>query len=175
MIFRCILIALFILAGGSAAAAQSEPEVVRSFGAFDVLGDSRNVLEVGVGFFDIADRHSVEAVKIEGRLGRKLSFVGPALGVVANREGGVFGYMGAYVDIAVGRFTLTPLGGIGAYHKGDSKDLGGFFIFRSGLSVAYRLSERLGIGAAWGHVSNARIYNSNPGQDDLFVTLQWRF
>ncbi len=173
---RC-LIFVVLLVGFSmnSAVAHAREEIVYSLGPFDVLGDTRSVLEIGGGRFDVGDGDSTGAAKIEGRLGRKYSFVGPALGAVANRDGGVFGYVGAYVDIAVGRFILTPLGGIGAYHRGNSKDLGGFFIFRSSFSIVYHVTERLGIGATIGHVSNARIYRRNPGQDDFIVSLVVRF
>jgi lipid A 3-O-deacylase len=167
-----VFLAFFLLA---ASVAQARDEVAFSLGPFDLLGESRSLLEVGAGRFDIGDGDSTEAVKVEGRLGRKLSFVGPALGGVANRDGGVFGYVGAYIDIAVGRFTFTPLGGFGLYRRGDSKDLGGPFIFRSSISIVYRLSERFGIGASLGHVSNGKLYSRNPGQDDFMVSLIWRF
>jgi lipid A 3-O-deacylase len=56
------------------------------------------------------------------------------------------------------KFNFTPQAGVGA-----SWDIGD--------------NRRLFVGARWHHVSNARIYDNNPGQDHgmLYVMLGWPF
>ena len=55
-------------------------------------------------------------------------------------------------------FNFTPQGGLGA-----SWDIGD--------------NRRLLVGARWHHISNARLYDTNPGQDHamLYVMLAWPF
>lgn len=46
---------------------------------------------------------------IELRVGKKLAFVGPALGIFASEEGLRYGYAGIYADFGYKRFVLMPL------------------------------------------------------------------
>ena len=68
---------------------------------------------------------------------------------MANTEGGLFGYFGLYVDLSVGPIYFTPQLGLGAYHRGDSRDLGGNFQFRETVELSYRFANghRAGLGS----------------------------
>jgi hypothetical protein len=92
-------------------------------------------------------------------------------GILANREGGVFGYGGVYWDLAAGPWHLVPALAVGGYRQGDSKDLGGVFQFREAVEIAYQLENGMRLGLQIAHISNAGIYASNPGQEDLMVTV----
>ena len=84
--------------------------------AQSVRGDEPSYLDFGVGAFNAVFRHGQPATaegRIEFRYGEKLFYIGPAVGLLANARGGVFGYGGLYSDIAFGRFILTPLAGLG--------------------------------------------------------------
>lgn len=151
--------------------------VYATLGPFEVLGDGHHYVDAGVGLFNCfnkLDKRS-NAARIELRVGKKLAFVGPAVGVIANEEGGRFGYAGIYADLAYGKFVLTPLLGVGAYRQGNSIDLGGTFEFRESLEIAYRVSDRWRAGIAAAHISNARLHRENPGQQDIFVTCAYGF
>src|SRR2546423_734282 len=69
-----------------------------------LLADEQNLLCVGGGVFDLI-REGYSAGKttgysgvgsVEYRLGRKLLFAGPLVGMLANSDGGVFGYGGFF-------------------------------------------------------------------------------
>lgn len=97
-------------------------------------------------------------------------FLGPAIGLMANTDGGVFGYGGLYADIAYGNFIVTPLAGFGGYREGDSTDLGGVFQFRLSIGVSYQFENRHRLGLNLAHVSNATIHEINPGEEELYLT-----
>ncbi|MBI5343556.1 MAG: acyloxyacyl hydrolase [Deltaproteobacteria bacterium] len=157
-------------------AAEGKP-VYATIGPFDVLGSGPNYLDAGAGLFNFynkADKRSI-AERIELRFGKKLAFVGPALGVFANGEGFRYGYAGIYADFCYKRFVLTPLFAAGVYHRGGSLDLGGPFEFRESLEIAYRFDDRWQAGVSVAHISNAKIYRNNPGQQDLLLTIAGGF
>jgi lipid A 3-O-deacylase len=64
--------------------------------------------------------------------------------VLANTQGGIFGYGGFYSDLALGRFVLTPLAAVGGYHHGGSEDLGGIFQFHLSADLSYQFTTNLG-------------------------------
>ena len=165
-------VAVACLIGGGAARGQS----IRSgpaIGPLQLAGDEPSYLDLGAGAFNIQN-HSRSSTAGEGRLefryGRKLFYLGPALGLLGNAQGGVFGYAGLYADLTFGRFVLTPLGAIGGYRRGGSEDLGGTFQFRLSANLAYELDDHSRVGVQFAHISNADIHNRNPGDNELLVT-----
>jgi hypothetical protein len=146
---------------GTTAFAQLGPIVVH--------GNEADNLLLGGGVFDIRDRTSA-AGTIEYRFGRKVFVAGLSLGLVANTDGGLFGYVGTYGDLSYRRIYFTPQIAMGGYHDGDSSNLGGVFQFRLSLDIAYRFDNghRLGVRAA--HISNGGVNEQNPGEEELFLT-----
>ncbi|HEX8043029.1 hypothetical protein [Candidatus Deferrimicrobium sp.] len=106
----------------------AEPGAVYGrIGPVEVLGADRPRLLFGAGVFDYWDKAGKRspAGKVELRIGKKLWFLGPAIGLLANTHGGIYGYAGVYTDFAWKKFVLTPLLGIGVYRRGNYLDLGG--------------------------------------------------
>lgn len=165
------LLAALLVPG--AVAAQDERDFAQ-WGGLSVRGTAPNYLDVGVGVFDFRapfdDSERSAAGRLEVRSGKKLWFLGPAIGLMANTNGGVFGYGGIYADIAYGNFVVTPLAGLGGYRQGDSTDLGGVFQFRLSLSLSYEFENRHRLGLNLAHTSNATIHDRNPGEEELYVT-----
>ncbi len=64
---------------------------------------------------------------------------------------------------------LTPDFGAGYYNHGDGKDLGGGFEFREGVTAGYKFEDGQRLGLALHHLSNASIYDRNPGVETLTV------
>ena len=102
-------------------------------------GDEADNLLLGAGVFDLRDDPS-GAGTVEYRFGRKLFVVGLALGLMANTDGGLFGYVGAYGDLSYKKIYMTPQLAIGGYREGDSQDLGGVFQFRQSIDLAIALT-----------------------------------
>ncbi len=165
-ILLCVLLGLAVVAP---AAAENRRRAV------EVLGDGPDQLNIGLGFFNYDGGHSQAAGRIEWRFGRKKYYLGPVLGILANDDGGVFGYGGLHLDIAWRQFVFTPSSSIGAYHQGEGKDLGGAVQFRSTIEVAWRHAGGMSIGIQLGHTSNANLYPSNAGENDIFLTLAYPF
>jgi lipid A 3-O-deacylase len=161
----------------AAAATDGERAVVR-LGPIEVLGSGPHRVELGAGAFDVRDASNgarSAAGRIELRVGDKIYAIGPAIGLLANTDGGVFGYGGLYADLAYGNIVVTPLAGAGGYAQGDSKDLGGVFQFRLGLTVAYAFPGGSRFGLHIGHISNAGIHAHNPGEEDIFLVFALPF
>jgi lipid A 3-O-deacylase len=168
---RFLLSALILLLFHSAPASAAEPaSVFHRAGNWQIYGDSRNYLTLGLGAFD-ADEEATGAAQIELRFGRKLFFVGPAIGFLANADGGFFGYGGLYTDIAYKKLVLTLMGGAGGYEEGDGKDLGGIFQFRSEITLSYQFGNLSRLGIKYGHISNGSTHYSNPSEQDGFITF----
>ena len=163
-----LAMSLLVGLGTSAALAQTTPP--RNF---QLLGDEPSYLDLGVGAFDIQGHRESPTTfegRVEFRYGQKLFFIGPTAGVLANAQGGIFGYAGFYADIAWWRLVLTPLAAMGAYHRGGSEDLGGVFQFRIGAKLAYEFDNNQRLGAEFVHISNAGIHKRNPGDNEILAT-----
>ncbi len=172
VLFGALGPAFVMLAALCSSAAEPE-SVYAKIGPVDVLGRGLTFVDAGVGVVNLNDKADMRssAGRIEVRIGRKLAFAGPALGLLLNDEGLRYGYAGLYADLVYGRFVVTPLLAAGLYRKGHNFDLGGCFEFRESVQVAYKLDARWRAGLSIAHISNARIYRQNPGQKDVFLTI----
>ena len=148
----------------------------RAAAADDTFGfreDGPGYVTLGAGAFNIFPDHGEDKSVVflgEYRHGQKLWIFGPMLGITADTDGGINPYAGVYSDLAFGNIVATPFAGAGYWHEGNSKNLGGDFQFRTGLELAYEMESESRIGLRMTHVSNAGIYNRNPGVEELMVT-----
>ena len=154
--------------------AQSASEPL-NLGPAQVTGDGVSYLDLGAGAFDIEGHRgsppSAEG-RVEFRYGKKLFFIGPAIGLLANTQGGILGYGGIYADVKFGQVVVTPLIAVGGYHRGGGEDLGSNFLGRLSVAASYELSNRSRIGVQFAHVSNAGTgkRSVNPGDNELLLT-----
>lgn len=126
---------------------------------------------VGAGAFNLFDNDDV-STQFSGEYRGEYLWEGlrPVVGVSVNTDGGVYGYGGANYDVNLGEnWVLTPNFMVGAYHRGDSRDLGHTLEFRSGLELDYSLGNNGRIGAAFNHISNASLGDKNPGAESLML------
>jgi hypothetical protein len=127
-------------------------------------------LSVGAGVFDMFDDHTTAEFRAEYRSDLRFWKFVPFVGAMANADGGVYGYAGLALDVFLGRrIVMHPNAGFGLYYEGDSKDLGGAFEFRTGAEIAYRFDDYSRLGLAFNHISNAGIYDGNPGTESLVL------
>jgi len=123
---------------------------------------------VGVGGFDVNDDQTTFQLRAEYRAEDRFLLFKPMAGATITGELGLYGYAGVLIDLYLGRrWALTPSFAAGAYDKGDGKDLGGTLQFRSAIELTYRMDGRGRIGLAFDHISNAGIYDRNPGTESL--------
>lgn len=103
----------------------------------------------------------------------------PLVGVAAQTNGSVFGYVGLAVPFVFGaedRWEVVVEGGPGAYHQGSSSlYLGGTFEFHVGLAANYAVTDngRLGVGIF--HISNANFHRKNPGVNSILAIYTFSF
>ena len=161
-----------------AEAANKPAETFYQNGNWRILGNGPHYLDLGLGVFDLVGEHGGRAsgaANIGLRPGHKLWCIGPAVGWLANTDGGWYGYAGFYADIVYKDLVITPLLTAGRYEVGDGKDLGGKFQFRTCLGFSYQYSNQFRLGLHIAHISNAGIYDRNPGEEEILLTLGWPF
>jgi lipid A 3-O-deacylase len=174
---RPVTLALICLVGclivtGRREAHSAENANAYRLGPVAIARSGPDAFLAGAGVFDLEDRRSSMSAggNLEYRFGRKLFVIGPALGLVANWDGGVYGYFGLYADISIGPVVLSPQVAAGGYREGDSIDLGGEFQFRESVDLSYRFEGGSRLGVRLAHISNAGIYEENPGAEEAYVT-----
>jgi hypothetical protein len=163
------LFAALALPVGYSAMAESTGD---SSGGLALLGDEPDYVGIGAGAFNIQGHTQSSPsgeLNLEIRGGKKWWNIGPVGGVVANADGGIYGYAGGYADITFDHFVVTPLAAVGAYSRGGSQDLGGVFQFRLALEAAYQFDSGSRAGVEFAHISNAGIDDRNPGENELLA------
>jgi hypothetical protein len=92
-------------------------------------------------------------------------------GFTVNDDKSAWVFGGLRRDFSLGGpWIITPAFAIALYEQGDGKDLGGPLEFRSALEIAYQWPSRKRLAFAIYHLSNAGIYDRNPGMNSLILT-----
>lgn len=156
---KCWILSIVCLALASASPVLGEAQGwAVAAGSFDIEGDPTP--EAGVEF-----RFSPLPVGGVQWLG-----LVPAMGVSGTSDGGVWLYGNVRLDLEVSdHWVITPQFAVTLFEDGDGKDLGGPVEFRSGLEVSYRFGRGSRLGVLFYHLSNARIYDDNPGSNSLVL------
>lgn len=95
----------------------------------------------------------------------------PVGGAEVTEDEDIYGFAGIHYDLYLtDDIVVTPNFVAGLYNRHDGKKLGGPIEFRSGIEATYVLPNESRVGAAFNHISNASIYDKNPGAESvLFV------
>jgi hypothetical protein len=133
-----------------------------------------NFIAVGAGVYDVLHNYTAGQARLEFRFADRWLFLKPMLGVLVTTKGSVMGYGGFRIDLYLGNhFVVTPNAAVGAFYKGDGKDLGSVVEFKTGAEFAYRFEDHSRLGLQFDHISNAGIGKRNPGTESL--VLFWSF
>jgi hypothetical protein len=156
--------------GGGSLFAASPPEVAVSAGTVSVF-DHTQAFEGGLELRGAGHRLHFLPHWIAG--------VAPMAGVLANGRGARYGYAGFRLEVPVGGgWSASPSFAAGVYHEGrlegDVRRLGGPVEFRSAIELGHELSQRARLGLTLYHLSNAGLYEHNPGVESLVLTFTWR-
>lgn len=125
-----------------------------------------------LGYFDVIDgQESAAQLGVEYRAKSYAYNIRPGAGINVTSDGSAYGYVGAFWDVPMlsNGVYLTPNFAVGAYRKGSGKKLGGPIEFRSGIELSYVLPNSARVGVAFNHISNASMYDRNPGAETVLV------
>lgn len=127
-------------------------------------------LAFSAGSFDVADGNTPN-FGLEYRGDAFWYDLEPMAGVQVNTDGGIYGYAGLNYDwMFTQDWYLTPNAAVGLYEDNSSEDLGGAIEFRTGVELAYAFESDHRLGLAFHHISNAGIYDDNPGAEQVMLT-----
>lgn len=136
-----------------------------------------NLLLLGAGGFNImrtTDNSAEFRAEYSGR--QQWHGFGTQAGVNVNTDGGIYTFAGFnYEYVFSNNLYVSPNVAVGDYVQNDSKRLGGPIEFRSGLELGYKTKRGDRIGAAISHISNAGIYDHNPGEESIVLLYGYKF
>lgn len=137
-------------------------ELAFSVGAFEAFDSEDSAAEIGIEYRFSPVESAFNLI--------------PTLGLSMNSDGGYWAYAGVRYDWNFNpKWTLTPHFAVAAYEEGDGADLGHDMEFRTGLDLAYALTDESRLSLGIYHMSNANIGDKNPGADSLIVTYSFGF
>ena len=147
-------------AGGTAPTAWSH----------DTLQRGTSLLVAGAGFAGILDANREGFVSLEFRYVAGERHISPWL-VMEATEHDQFAGFGAFLDLPFARrWVFTPSLGASIYSQRNGLKLGYHVEFRSTAELTARV-RRGRVGASFGHYSNARLGEDNPGTE--FLKVLW--
>lgn len=131
---------------------------------------------VGAGLYEPFDDNPSAMAELEWRPPfRIFDTLTPIVGALVTDDGAAMGYAGIGLEINVGDgFMIMPFTSAGVYASGRGDDLGGVFELRSGVEASYEVTESSSVGLAFTHISNASIYDDNPGANQILLRFAFR-
>jgi len=145
-------------------------------GAAPARADEPDFFAFSAGGYDVNDDQTAAEFRVEYRSDLRFWKLMPFIGVAATTDAAIYGYAGLGLDIYLGRrVVIQPNAAFVGYHEGNGKDLGGEFQFRTGGEIAWRFDDWSRLAIAFHHISNAGIYNDNPGTELLVLTYSVPF
>lgn len=151
-----------------------QPPIERSTGIN--VGMETDRLLAGLGIFDFhRSKHRAVAGNLEYHWMKNwLGGLNPFVGAMVTHKGSVHGYAGISLPIKLTKkIHLIPSFAPGFYLKGGGKKLGHVIEFRSQLELAYMRDDKIRIGLAINHVSNASLGSKNPGEESLMLNVSF--
>lgn len=139
-------------------------------------------LTFGAGYYNVLndkgdefrekDGRGAGVGRVELRFNKEFLRIRPFIGVEGTTDSAAYLYGGGMVDVRFGdHFILSPNAAIGAYFDGDGRKMGSNLEFRTGVEAAWEFDNRMRVGAAFHHISNAGIGDVNPGVETVTVNL----
>lgn len=139
--------------------------------------DHNHSLAFSVGAFEAFDNdESAAEIGVEYRFAPIESVFNliPSIGLNLSEDGAYWASAGVRYDYALSQnWVITPNFALVGYENGAGLDLGLGLEFRTGLDVAYRLtnSSRLALGIY--HMSNADLGEDNPGSESVILSYSF--
>lgn len=152
---KTLLAALLTLP--SLATAEDQSAMAFSVASYDAFDSDANAAEIGVEY-RFAPVESIYNLI-------------PTIGASITSDGAYWAYAGARYDWSfASNWVLTPHFAVAAYEDGGGADLGHGLEFRTGLDIAYQLTDESRLSLGYYHMSNADLGDENPGADSILMT-----
>ncbi len=129
-------------------------------------------LAVGIGAGDVLDSSPDFGYGAEYRFAPVWRDLRPIVGFNATEREDWYVYAGVRYFFWIGEaWRFDPTFAVGYFEAGGGIELGGSLEFRSGFEFSRRVSERIRLAVGFAHLSNARIYRSNPGTETVSLSI----
>ena len=126
----------------------------------------------GLGAFDFLHNYTAAEGRLEFRFAQSIFYWHPLVGTLFTNRGSVYTYGGFRLELPIGKHLLIlPIAAVGAYAKGNGKDLGSHIEFKTGIEVDLVFANGVRVGPAFDHISNAGIGKKNPGEENLMMMV----
>lgn len=136
-----------------------------------------NMVKLGVGYSHLFDKDESDKITglIEYNWGHEYALgLSPFAAFQADVDGAMWAGLGLDRDFRVtDKIIFTPSFAPGLYRDGGGYDLGGALEFRTGVELAYEFPTKGRAAVQLSHMSNANIYDENPGTN--LLTLNYSF
>ena len=99
----------------------------------------------------------------------------PITGAFVTGKSSVYLYTGVEGQYGIGPLKILPSFAPGYYEKGDGKDLGSVFEFKSEIKIGLELFENSKLSYSYSHISNNDWGDTNPGTDNQQITFSKNF
>jgi hypothetical protein len=80
-------------------------------------------------------------------------------------------YTGIKGNFSIGKLFINPSFSPGYYDKGNGKDLGSHFEFKSQINLGWNFANSSNAGLSYSHISNANVGIKNPGVNNIAFTF----
>ncbi len=132
-----------------------------------------DLVKLGVGYMHIIDKDEDEELAgvAEYHWGHSYALgISPFVAGQVAVDGSAWAGLGIKRDFFFGdNFIFTPSVAPGLYRQGGGMDLGGAFEIRTGLELGYQFPTKGRASLELTHLSNAGLYDDNPGAETLTV------
>ena len=129
-------------------------------------------LALGVGAGDVFDDSPDLGYGVEYRHTPVWRDLRPIAGFNATDSEDWYAYLGFRYFLHINDvWRFDPTLAVGYFDPGGGIDLGGSIEFRSGFEFSRRMSDRIRLAIGFAHLSNARIYRSNPGTETVSLSI----
>ncbi len=140
------------------------------------IAEDQAAIAFSAGAFGIFNSDSTAEVGVEYRFAPLASVFNliPTLGAAMHADGGYWAYAGLRYDFNLNpKWIVTPNFAVAGYEDGAGRDLGHGLEFRTGLDLAYQLTDRSRLGLGIYHMSNAELGKENPGAESIILTYSY--
>lgn len=131
-------------------------------------------LVVGFGAHGLR-RQTVFNSRAEFRFPAQLAVFRPITGFLITADGASYSYAGIHYDLLQASHWFVAINfAAGAYFRGAGLSLGGVLEFRSGIELGIQATRQTWLGLSFHHLSNASLYDANPGVETIMYNIIYR-